>query len=409
MQITMIQDDFFLAVNNVKRRGIRSGLTLLGIFLGVAAVVSLISLGSALQQAITGQFSTLDADKLVVENVGTGFGPPGSTVVKKLTAHDLRLIENTPEIDLVIKRYIRSVSVEFNDHRSFEIISSLPTTAAGLNLVYDFFNAEAQQGKLIDETAEGKVVLGNNFLDDDKFGKLIRVGKSVLINGKPFKVAGILKKSSSFILNDVILMPENDLINLLNLQDEIDLIVVQVTEAKQLESTAEILRHKFRRDRRQDLGEEDFSIQTPEQSLSAVNTILTIINIIVSSIAALSLVIGGIGIANTMYTSVLERTKEIGVMKSIGANSKKILFIFLVESGLLGLVGGIVGTVIGLSLAWLVTAVATRALGGFVFTIKVSWPLLFLAIAFSLIVGIVSGIIPAIQASRLHPVEALRK
>jgi len=133
------------------------------------------------------------------------------------------------------------------------------------------------------------------------------------------------------------------------------------------------------------------------------------VNIIVIGIAAISLFVGGIGIANTMFTSVLERTKEIGTMKAIGAKNSDILSLFLIESGLLGLTGGIIGASLGIILALSVSEIANAALGTTIIQVSISWPLVFVAITFSFVVGIGSGVIPALQASKLKPVEALRR
>ena len=122
----------------------------------------------------------------------------------------------------------------------------------------------------------------------------------------------------------------------------------------------------------------------------------------------ISLFVGGVGIANTMYTSVLERTKEIGIMKAVGARNSDVMWIFLIESGLLGLVGGIVGALMGLGGAILVSNLANQALGNDLFQVMVSYPLLFGAVGFSFFVGIISGVFPALQASKLNVVEALR-
>ena len=405
----MIFDYVFLAFNNVRKRGLRSWLTMLGIFLGIAAVVSLISLGNGLQEAITGQFAALDADKLIIENTGTGFGPPGSTAVRKLTEHDLDLIKDVSGVEFAIVRLIRATRIEFNDISRFTIAGSIPSEQDEIDIIYDSFNAEIESGRLLDEIDRGKVVLGNYFLDKNIFGKEVRVGSNINIQGKDFEVAGIMKKSGFIFLNDVIFMSEDDLKNILDIEDEIDAIVVQVENEDEIEKAAEDIERRLRRDRNQKIGEEDFSVQTPLQSVEAVNTVLSVISLIVAGIAAISLLIGGIGIANTMYTSVLERTKEIGVMKSIGARNKDILFIFLIESGLLGLTGGIVGAFIGLGLAFLVSNLAGNFLGGIGLLVSVNYPLLIAAISFSLFVGVLSGVLPAIQASRLNPVEALRK
>ena len=166
--------------------------------------------------------------------------------------------------------------------------------------------------------------------------------------------------------------------------------------------------NKFRKDRKEKVGEEDFTVQTPVQSLAAVNTILNIINLIVIGIASISLLIGGIGIANTMYTSVLERTREIGVMKAIGARNRDIMSLFVIESGLFGLIGGITGAIFGLSLSFLVSTSANSYFGQNIISIQLSWPLLLGAIGFSFFIGIFAGLVPSYQASKLKPVDALR-
>ncbi len=404
----MLSDYFFLAVKNVRKRGIRSWLTILGIFLGIAAVVSLISLGQGLQTAITGQFSTLDQDKLVIENTGTGFGPPGSTAVKKLTSHDLKLIEQVSGVEFAIPRLIRVVKIDFNKISKFEGAASIPSDKEQIEIVNDVLNLKMQEGKLLEETDRGRVVLGNNFAGKEKFDKEITVGTRLNIQKRDFEVKGILKRGSSFIINDIILMPEDDLKEIVNIEDEIDLIAVQVENQDRIEEVAKGIERRLRKDRDEKIGEEDFSVETPLQSIESINNILEIINLVVAGIAAISLLVGGIGIANTMFTSVLERRREIGVMKAVGAQNKDILTIFLIESGLLGLIGGIVGAVIGLILAFSVSKAASSFLGGIDLNVIISYPLLLASLAFSLTIGVLSGIIPAYQASKLNPVEALR-
>ena len=412
----MIKDCFLLAFKNVRKRGIRSWLTILGIFLGIAAMVSLISLGTGLHDAIVGQFGALDADKLLVQNAGTGLGPPGSTAVKKLTENDLNLIKSVSDIEFAIPRLIRIVKVDFDKKIEFHNVGSAPNNKEELDVIHDFLNAEISTGKLLTATDRGKVVIGGgiaeiNYNKDSSksSNEKIRVGQQLLIQGESFEVAGILKKNGSFVTNRIILMPEENVRKILKINDEIDMIVVQVNDEKKLQTVAANLERKLRQERKQTLGEEDFSVQTPVQSVSAISTILDVIKIIVSGIAAISLLVGGIGIANTMYASVLERRKEIGVMKSIEAQNKDILSIFLIEAALLGLVGGIIGTLIGLSLAFGVSAIVSSAGSGMNLNITLSIPLLIFAITFSLFMGIISGIVPALNASKLNPVEALRK
>lgn len=405
----MLTDYFKLAFKNLRHRGLRSWLTILGIVIGIAAVVALISLGTGLQTAILGQFGTLSVDRLTIQNKGTGFGPHGSTVVEKLTNHDMKVIESVQGVEYVIPRLIRVVKFEYNDVSSFMYVGDISETQEGVDGIYSSFSAKAEEGRLLQLGDEGKVLLGNDVANTERFGKELRVGKKVKIEGKEFEIIGILEKSSNFQMNSVIVMTTKDLKEILNIGDEWDMLVAKVEDKNDIEFDAEQIENKLRQDRKENLGEETFSVETPAQSLAAVNNVLNIVNAIVVGIAAISLLVGAIGIANTMYTSILERTKEIGTMKAIGATNRDILLVFLIESGLLGLVGGLIGTGIGLGGAIGISNIAKNAIGSDLFQVAVSYPLLLGAITFAFLIGILSGVLPALQASKLKPVEALRK
>jgi putative ABC transport system permease protein len=403
----MKKDYFVLAFGNLKHRGLRSWLTILGVFIGIAAVVALITMGDGLRTAITGQFSTLSADKLSIQNAGTGMGPPGSTVITKLNQHDVDLIKGVNGVQEVTSRLIRIVKVGFNKNINFNYMVSIPTDAKQQKEAYA--NIKINQGRLLSATDTGKIVIGSEVAKGTAFEKEILVGNKILIQGKSFEVVGILKSASSFQTNSAILMNEDDMKKLLNIDDEWDLIVASVSDSKQAQAVAENIKDALRKDRKEKVGEEDFSVQTSVESISSVNLILNIINLIVGGIAAISLLVGGVGIANTMYTSVLERTKEIGTMKAIGAQNKEIMWIFIIESGMLGLIGGLIGAALGLVLAFGVSGIANAALGSTFLSVQISYPLVFGAIAFAFAIGLFSGLTPAIQASKLRPVEALRK
>jgi len=405
----MIADFFKISFNNLKRRKLRSWLTMLGIFIGIAAVVSLISLGQGLQTAVTGQFSSLSTDKLTIQNSGTGFGPPGSTVVNKLNEHDVKVIESVSGVELVIPRLIRNGQIEYNKNAQYKYIGSLPEDKKLADIVYESGGLEAEKGRLLLPGDSGKVVLGNSVITKDIFGKEVEVGKVILIQGKSFQVVGILKKASSFQLNEVVIMLDSDMRNLLNIQKgETDLIIAQVKNSNDIEKVANDIEKAMRKDRGEKVGEEDFSVETPLEAISSVNTILTSINVVVIGIAMISLIVGGIGIANTMYTSVLERKKEIGTMKAIGARNSDILWIFLIESGLLGLAGGFIGVFLGVGISLGVAGVANNAFGSSIIQLNISLGLLFFASGFSFLIGLISGAVPSYQASKLKPVDALR-
>ena len=145
----MIKDYFLLAFNNLTKRGLRSLLTILGILIGIAAVVALISMGNGLETAITGQFGSLSTDLLQIQNKGAGFGPPGSTVVEKLNDNDIKLIESIQGVNLVVPRLIKVGELEYNKVSGFGFIIDIPEEKEGMEFVYNFVQADAEQGRLL--------------------------------------------------------------------------------------------------------------------------------------------------------------------------------------------------------------------------------------------------------------------
>jgi putative ABC transport system permease protein len=381
---------------------------MLGIFIGIAAVVGLISLGQGLQTAVNAQFTSLATDELTIQNSEAGFGPPGSTVVEKLDEHDIDIIKRVKGVDMVIPLLLRVVQVEYNSQINFNYIASIPEDSEIANTIYESTPYKANEGRLLKVGDGNKVVIGKDIASKDSFGKKIDVGKNINIQGKDFEVVGILKSGGSFQVNQVILILEGELKDLLGLDDETDLITAKIRESEDIKEVAKDIEKAMRKDRGLELGEEDFSVKTPLEAVSAVNDILTSVNIVVVGIAMISLIVGGIGIANTMYTSVLERKQEIGTMKAIGAKNSDVLMIFLIESGLLGLVGGIIGVLIGMGMSLGVASVANNAFGTEIIAVEINYMLLLAAISFSFLIGILSGLIPSYQASKLKPVDALR-
>ena len=171
---------------------------------------------------------------------------------------------------------------------------------------------------------------------------------------------------------------------------------------------AEDIEEELRDERNEKEGQETFSVQSFSQLLETFTDIFAVIQAVFVGIAAISLVVGGIGIMNTMYTSVLERTKEIGTMKAVGAKNSDIFKIFLFESGLLGLVGGTIGILMGMGIAKSVEYIAMIQLGSPFIKAVFGLPLIIGALTFSFLVGTISGVLPAMQAAKLKPADALR-
>ena len=230
----------------------------------------------------------------------------------------------------------------------------------------------------------------------------------MLVQGSEFEVIGIMKKQGSFIFDNIVLMNEEDMRKTLDIpNDQYDIIVAQIQSNADIASVQESIEKLMRKERDVKKGEEDFTVQTPQAILSQVNSTLFAVQLFVYIIAGISIVVGGIGIMNTMFTSVLERTKEIGIMKSIGARNSTILFMFFFESGVLGLIGGALGVILGYLIATTGGAIAAAS-GYAMLKPYFPWWLTVGCLLFSFLIGACSGYFPARQAASLKPVDALR-
>lgn len=403
-----MKDYFKLAFGNLRHRGIRSWLTLLGIFIGIMAVVSLISLGSGLKMAIASQFGISTTEVITVQAGGiNNAGPPGSGAVNPLNLGDVDAIERLSSVDLTLPRNVASGKMEFNDIVGFGYVISLPD-GEERKFAYEVAELDIEVGRNLKDGDTTKVVLGNNFYtNEESFGKIIKPGDNVLIQDKKFEVVGIIEKKGSFLWDNIVLMNDKPLRDLMNLGDRVDIIVVKVKNKDLMERAKEEIEKKMRERRGVKIGEENFEVSTPEAALGTVNSILGGVQAFIVIIALISIVVGAIGIINTMMTSVLERKKEIGIMKAIGAKNSQIFFQFFIESGLLGLVGGVVGVIFGL----LIGFVGIYAINGFIGSeigMDIDYMLILFSLVGSFLVGSLAGVLPALQAAKQNPVEALR-
>ena len=404
----MIKDFFILAVTNLRQRQVRSWLTLIGIFIGIAAVIALISLGQGLQSAVTAEFSAIGADKIIITPKSGGFGPPGSLAPGMITKDDLKLVQRVNGVQIVAGRLLKPVRAEFNDKVQFTFAVSLPEDQEAAKLVTTVNNYQAQRGRMLSSHDKGKVMVGSNLAKESSFGQALLPGNHFEINGKRFSLVGILAPLGDPGRDTSVLMNEADLRDLANAPQEYSLMVAQIAPQQDIDALSAAIIRAFRRDRHQQEGKEDVEVQTPQQLLSSFTTILNVVQAVLIGIAAISLLVGGIGIMNTMYTSVLERTREIGILKAIGATRRDILLLFLIESGLIGVLGGAIGILLGISLSKGVAFAASRALGSSLLQAKISISMILFALIFSFAVGTLSGLLPAKSAAEMEPVDALR-
>jgi len=406
----MKSDYAIMAIKNLRRRGIRSWLTLLGIVIGIIAVVSLISLGDGLKLAINSQFGADSTEVITVQAGGlSGYGPPGSGVINPLTTGDERAIENINNVKYTIGRLVETLKVEYNSKLQIGFATNVPSGIKG-SYFYDNTGLEVSAGRLLYEGDTNKIVIGNDFSVASKsgFDKAVQVGDSIDINNKSFRVVGILKKEGSFIWDKIFLINENELKDLTNAGDTLDLIAVRVKDKTLMSKTAQDIEKLMRQRRDVKVGQEDFEVSTPEAMLATVNSILGGVQAFIVLVALISIFVGAIGIVNTMTTSVMERVKEIGIMKAIGAKNSDIFFQFFIEAGLLGFVGGFVGVLIGTGIGF----IGIQGINSFIGASTPFNPnliLIFGTLIGSFLIGCISGVAPAMRAARMNPVEALRK
>jgi putative ABC transport system permease protein len=397
---------FTLAFRNVRRRKRRTILTMLGVFIGIAAVVALVSLGQGLQGMINAQFEKIGGDKIIIQAREMGFG--GQNIPNQLKQRELDISEKTKGVKRAAGALFRAQLIVFNDFQRTQFVMGMPDNQEDADLLTQVNSWEIEEGRMLTSKDKGKAVIGNDLAHKDLFKKTIQIGNKILVGGKLFEVVGILKRTGDPGTDPTVTISEEELRELTNESDAYSYIVAQSASGENPEEVADDVKKAIRRDRHQKEGKEDFSVQTSTQMIESFTKIFNIIQAVFIGIAAISLVVGGIGIMNTMFTAVLERTREIGVMKSIGARNRDILGMFLIESGLLGTAGGVIGIIIGFMISKGVEVGVNYQFGAGTLMAAFPWYLIVGALAFSFGVGAISGLMPARRASRLKPVDALR-
>ena len=391
----MILEYFRLTMKNIRHRRMRSWLTILGIIIGVASVVSLISIGQGLQNAINAQFESMGTQVIMVmpKGIQTGFG-------SGLNDDDVKTIEKMPYFDFVTPLVVSTAQVEYKREKKFAMINGFPTKGAEDRFAgMDF---EIGEGRNFNQNEKYGVILGYN-VAKDMFDKEIPVRSRIKLNGVDFTVVGIFEQLGRPDDDRAIYMPIDTARVLFDKPKEVNFIMLRVKQGTDINFVADNLKREMKRSR----GNENFDIFTPDQLLKQAGTILGVVELILVGIAAISLLVGAIGIMNTMYTSVLERTKEIGIMKAIGATNYDIAAIFLTESGILGLIGGTIGVILGSAVAEIVGVVAKQQ--GFGLLLIIIDPIVVGgALLFAFVVGALSGLMPARHAAQMQPVDALR-
>lgn len=384
----MIRGLFKLALRNTLRRGKKSWITVIGVFIGIAAVVSLVSLGQGLEAAISQEFQGLGADNVFVNG--------------EIDDSHLDTVRNTRGVDEAGGIYQETEQVEFNDE-------TVSLTFAGVELsrIDMIFNSQGWQledGRKLRTVDRNSLMLGTGATEN--FEDAPEERSQFIINETRFRVIGFFSAGDPQYQSSA-LTGLDTAREILDADDELSRIVVRIQPGFSQEEVIEDIEDNLRQQKGLSEGNEDFDVSTPQDIQESLTSILGIVQGIVVGLASIALLVGGVGIMNTMYMSINERTQEIGVLKAIGASKRQIRMLFLMEAGLIGFIGGLIGVIIGIMISE-VAVFATADLGSLRIARGYSFSLIAGALLFSTLIGLLSGYIPARNASRLQPADALR-
>ncbi|MFH1771022.1 MAG: ABC transporter permease [archaeon] len=403
----MLKDYFKIAVNSILHRKLRSWLTMIGIFIGIAAVVALISLGQGMQNAVNAQFGKVGANRIMVSPGGAIAGPLSDDLGSgQLYNDDVDAIKRVKGVEFATGTVTKIAEVKFGDETQYISVMGFDTDTETARFMGQLGFFDIEFGREIKSGATTETVAGYK-VAKDLFDKKLVVGNNIYIEGTKFSIVGVQKNAGTGIHDALFRIPK-DTAEELFAKENPSTIFVKVRDGYDPPSVADDISKTLRKEHDVEEGKEDFAVQLASDVIASFNSILIAIQVVIIGIAAISIVVGAVGITNTMYTSVLERTQEIGIMKAIGARNSSILKIFLIESGLLGLIGGAIGILIGTGLAKVVEIIAAQALGSDLLKAYFPWYLILGALLFSFIMGAVAGTTPARQASKMNPTDALR-
>jgi len=429
-------DSFKLAMNSILHRRLRSWLTLLGIVIGVAAVVAIISIGEGAQASISEDLSDFGADIITVspgysktQTFGGGFKSgmgKGSTASTQgiqdeedptLTSKDSMIIKQNQNVQAVLETTsARGDFVFLSEELSVSI------KGVNANTWLEVEEPDLESGRLLTPSDSTAIVISGG-LAEGTFKQPITLGRRVTIDNQQFTVVGILAEagSSSGMMSKISGSGSNtvymtnktvwDLTDDETIEDNtFSSMSIKVKEVEIIEQTMDELTESLMIFRKVNENTRDFSLTSMLEIQEQISGIMDSLTLFLSAIAGVSLIVGAVGVANSMFTSVLEKTKLIGILKALGSTNTEILTIFIIESGLFGLLGGVIGTLLGILAASTMSGMMGLSLpmmkGGMI--TLVTPELMIVAIGMSTAIGIFSGIMPARAASKLKPVEALR-
>lgn len=404
-----IKDLVDSSLQSLARTKARSVMTMLGIVIGVMSVIMMLSMGEAAQRYILAQVSSFGSEILFVMNgPSIDKGQPSLFIKQSLTYRDIKKLQSEPWVTTIVGVVTQSDRLTANGlDTDVQVLGTMPDEIRLTDTrpkVGTFFTTSAVDSR------SREIVLGHD-IADQAFGSEDPLGKLVKINQVGFRVIGVMEKAGSKGFRNVdkqVFIPVTAALDLYNL-NYLSRASVKTTlgldDAK--DRLTVVLRDRHNIDNPEgDPAKDDFHVQTQEDLIKSSETITGILQILLTSIAAISLVVGGIGIMNIMYVAVTERTKEIGLRKSIGAQQSDILRQFMFEAVVQTTLGGIIGTTLGITFTWIGIQIINSFSPGWSFDLSTRGIVLGLSV--SAAIGIIFGYFPARRAARLSPIDAMR-
>ncbi|HVZ58529.1 MAG TPA: ABC transporter permease [Patescibacteria group bacterium] len=386
-----------LSVNSLRSNKLRTALTTLGIIIGVFAVILLVSIGTGLQSYITDKVSGLGSNLIfVIPGSVSGSRTAGGAVTNKLTLTEADILtqrlKNLAEVGPVIQK---TSLVKFNSKSDKG--TTVTGTTANFHTIIKISLTSGSFFTLSQERSGAKVAIIGPTVVDNLFNGQNPIGQKISVSGGKYTVIGVTEQRGSTLgidQDNVVIIP------IKAAQRQFGVTNVNAIYLSALKpELVSLVERRAKTTLLEKLTEDDFTLQTQEQTLSTISSITGVLTVALGGIAAISLLVGGIGVMNIMLVSVTERTKEIGLRKALGARRLDILKQFLLEAVMLSLAGGMIGILLGVAVSYI--------LAKFFVSEVTLWSVL-LAFFFSVVVGVVFGITPALRASKLSPIEALR-
>jgi putative ABC transport system permease protein len=360
----------------------------IGVFIGIAAVISLVSLGQGLEAAINQEFEGLGADNIFVNG--------------DIDDRSLEVVRNTIGVEEAAGIHSDSRPVVFDGETAFVNVYGIELDR--VDLIFSGQGWEDQNNRRLRETDVTNAMLGSDFAGN--YESEPRISSQIQLNNSRFRVVDFITAGDPSAQNSVIIGLDRKR-EIYGLEDELTQIVVQTQPGFTQEEVQENIEDKLRQERQVEEGEEEFSTSTPQDIQESLTSILGVVQGIVVGLASIALLVGGIGIMNTMYMAINQRTQEIGVMKAIGASERQIRMLFLIESGLIGFIGGLIGIMLGVGINE-IAIIAVSNFSDIAITRAYTPSILIGAQLFATILGIISGYLPSRKASKLDPADALR-